>query len=126
MKKEVKILIIDDDYIPREFMKLLLKRNYKNISIIEAENGLDGLEKFKEEGDIDLILLNGLMPIMSGMEFLKIFRADENNKDMPIIFLSGSEDLVEKALDLGANKSIRSPFKESLFVSAIDELLFDK
>jgi len=126
MKKEIKILIINDDYINNKLLIMLLERNYKNILIIEAENGLEGLEKFKEEGDIDLILLNNLMPIMSGIEFLKIFRANENNKDMPIIFFSASEDFLEEALGLGANIGIRKPIKENRMFSAIDELLFDK
>ena len=126
MKKEIKILIVDDDFIGRNLMKSSLKRNYKKISVIEAENGLEGLEKFKEEGDIDLILLNGAMPIITGQEFLKIFRADENNKDMPIIFFSASEDFIEEALGLGANIGIRAPIKENRMFSAIYELLFDK
>lgn len=117
-----KILHIDDDFINQKIIKSLLKRYHKNIIIIEAENGEDGLEKFKNKADIDLIILDNMMPIMDGLEFLKIFRANINNDNIPIIFKSGRpKDFFHQALELGANDTLdKSIHKEEILFNKLD------
>jgi len=72
----LKVLVVDDDMINRMLLKTLLKKNPKVKEIIEAENGSDALNKFKTDPSINLILLDIMMPIVDGIEFLKIFRAE--------------------------------------------------
>ena len=66
--------------------------------VIEAKNGADAIAVLKERDDIDIILLDIIMPVMGGIEMLKIVRADESLKQLPIIVLTTDE-----------TKKIRSP-----------------
>ena len=70
----LKVLLVDDDFINRKLLQTLLKKNADVTDIIEAENGSDALDKLKKETDVNLILLDIMMPIVDGIEFLKIFK----------------------------------------------------
>jgi putative two-component system response regulator len=110
----LKVLIVDDDFINRKLLQTLLKRNSLVTESIEAENGSDALEKLRREGDIDLILLDIMMPIVDGVEFLKIFRADVANANIPVIVLSTDDTRKTEVFDNGANDFLRKPIKEDL------------
>ncbi len=114
----LKVLVVDDDFINRKLLHTLLKKHDIISEIIEAENGSDALNKVRQEGNIDLILLDIMMPIVDGVEFLKIFRSDEINAHIPVIVLSTDDTRKTEVFDNGANDFLRKPIKE--------EQLFDK
>jgi len=118
MNMGLKVLVVDDDMINRMLLKTLLKKNANVSDIIEAENGSDALNKMKQDPSINLILLDIMMPIVDGIEFLKIFRADMSNSHVPVIVLSTDDTRKTEVFDNGANDFIRKPVKE--------EILFDK
>ncbi|MFK5976182.1 MAG: response regulator [Sulfurovum sp.] len=112
----LKILVVDDDFINRKLLQTLLKRNESVSDIIEAENGSDALDKLKKDPSIDLILLDIMMPIVDGIEFLKIFRSDDTNSHIPVIVLSTDDTRKTEVFNNGANDFLRKPIKEeSLF-----------
>jgi len=117
----LKVLVVDDDMINRMLLKTLLKKNAKVTEIIEAENGSDALNKTKQEQDIDIILLDIMMPIVDGIEFLKIFRADMTNAHIPVIVLSTDDTRKTEVFDNGANDFIRKPVKEETLFVKIDQ-----
>jgi len=117
----LKVLVVDDDMINRMLLKTLLKKNAKVTDIIEAENGSDALNKMKEDPSINLILLDIMMPIVDGIEFLKIFRADMANAHVPVIVLSTDDTRKTEVYDNGANDFIRKPVKEEALFSKIDQ-----
>ena len=84
----LKVLVVDDDFINRKLLQALLKKNLSVTEILEAENGSDALDKLKKETDVNLILLDIVMPIVDGIEFLKIFRSDMSNAHIHVIVLS--------------------------------------
>jgi CheY-like chemotaxis protein len=114
----LKVLIVDDDFINRKLLQTLLKKNATVSEIIEAENGSDALDKLRREADINLILLDIMMPIVDGVEFLKIFRSDMTNAHIPVLVLSTDDTRKAEVFDNGANDFLRKPIKE--------EILFEK
>ena len=117
----LKVLIIDDDFINRRLLHTLLKKHPEVSSISEAENGSDGLSKLKKEVNVDIILLDILMPIVNGIEFLKIFRSDPNNTHIPVIVLSTDDTQKTEIFDSGANDFLRKPIKEDALFSKIEQ-----
>jgi len=108
----LKVLIVDDDFINRKLLQTLLKKNPDVSEVLEAENGSDALDKLKKESDVNLILLDIMMPIVDGIEFLKIFRADMANSHVPVIVLSTDDSRKTEVFDNGANDFLRKPIKE--------------
>ena len=115
----LKILIVDDDFINRKLLHTLLKKNPSVTDMLEAENGSDALDKLKKDPDINLILLDIMMPIVDGVEFLKIFRSDMENNHIPVIVLSTDDTRKTEVFDNGANDFLRKPVKEDVLSAKI-------
>ena len=113
----LKVLVVDDDFINRKLIQTFLKVNPKVTEIIEAENGSDALDKMKKDPSINLILLDIMMPIVDGIEFLKIFRSDMSNAHVPVIVLSTDDTRKTEVYDNGANDFLRKPVQKG----ALDE-----
>ena len=108
----LKVLIVDDDFINRKLLSTLLKKNPSVTGMIEAENGSDALDKLKQDPNIDLILLDIMMPVVDGIEFLKIFRSNMANSHIPVIVLSTDDTRKTEVFDNGANDFLRKPVKQ--------------
>jgi putative two-component system response regulator len=115
----LKVLIVDDDFINRKLLHTLLKKNPTVADMVEAENGSDALDKLKKDPDINLILLDIMMPIVDGIEFLKIFRSDKENGHIPVIVLSTDDTRKTEVFDNGANDFLRKPVKEEILTAKI-------
>jgi len=116
----LKVLIVDDDFINRKLIQALLKRHTNLVSeVLEADNGSEALKVLKEHPDINLILLDILMPILDGKEFLKIFRSDPENSRVPVIVLSTDDTQKSIVLDLGAEDFIIKPIGEEELIDRI-------
>lgn len=117
----LKILIVDDDFINRKLLSTLLKKNPNVTEMIEAENGSDALDKLKHHPDISLILLDIMMPVVDGIEFLKIFRSDMETSHIPVIVLSTDDTRKTEVFDNGANDFLRKPVKEDMLFAKMDQ-----
>jgi putative two-component system response regulator len=117
----LKVLLVDDDFINRKLLQTLLKKNPNVTAIVEAENGSDALDKLKRESDVDLILLDIMMPIVDGIEFLKIFRSDMANSHIPVIVLSTDDTRKTEVFDNGANDFMRKPIKEDQLFAKMEQ-----
>lgn len=115
----LKVLVVDDDFINRKLLQTLLKKNAAVTDIIEAENGSDALDRVKNDPGINLILLDIMMPIVDGIEFLKIFRLDMKNAHIPVIVLSTDDTRKTEVFDNGANDFLRKPVKEEMLTAKI-------
>lgn len=107
-----KILIIEDEEKFARFVEMEL--NYEGYQVVKALDGRTGLE-LAETGNFDLILLDIMLPGLSGMEVLRRIR---RSSSVPIIMLTARDSVVDKVsgLDNGADDYITKPF-------AIEELL---
>ena len=115
------VLIIDD--VPKNIqmaMNILKNEGYK---MLFAQSGEKAFEIIKEN-DIDLILLDVMMPELNGFEVCKILKKDENTKNIPIVFLSGkdsSED-IEEAYEVGGIDYIVKPFINIELITKVSTL----
>ncbi len=116
------ILIVDDDFINRKLISTLLKKHPDIVSgMTEAENGAEALSILREDDSINMILLDIMMPILDGKEFLKIFRADEENNSIPVIVLSTDDTQRTTVFNYGADAFLLKPIKEGELIPAIKE-----
>ena len=95
------ILIVDDDkQIATVFQVALTSAGYKVMTVNDGKSGLNAVRQQK----FDLVLLDEMMPDMSGNDVLRTLKEDEATKATPIVILSnfGNNDMVKEALDLGA------------------------
>lgn len=105
-----KILIVDDTEINRFILSDILSNEF---TIIEAENGvvaLDILSRCKNE--IELVLLDIVMPEMDGFDVLKHMKEQSLLEDIPVIMISAENDIsiIERAYEMGATDYISRPF----------------
>ena len=114
------VLIVDDDFINRKLISTLLKKHTDIVSsMVEAENGSEALSILRGEHNIDMILLDIMMPILDGKEFLRIFRADTEHNDIPVIVLSTDDTQRTTVFNYGADDFLLKPIKEGELIPAI-------
>lgn len=117
-----KILVVDDsDFFAKVIQKTLTQDGY---DVVRAACGEDGLRLVRDEKP-DLVLLDIVMPDISGFEVCRILRQAESNNLMPIIILTGQnshEDMLE-GLDLGADDYILKPFDNRELLSRVKNTL---
>lgn len=96
-----RILLVDDNDIDRELIRLKLSRATSEYELLESDSAEEAL-RFLENNEIDCILSDFQMPIMDGLQFLSTLRRKNNN--IPFIFLTGqgSEEVAAEALREGA------------------------
>lgn len=123
MSKELVILAVDDDLINLKLLKSILMKNPDVKEIIEARNGADAVALIKSRSDISIILLDIIMPIMNGLEVLRVVRSDENIEQIPIIVLTTDETKKTEALELGANSFLMKPLRSHELNERIESLL---
>ncbi|MFA5455591.1 MAG: response regulator [Sulfurimonas sp.] len=124
MPKELIILAVDDDLINLKLLKSMLMKNPDVKEVIEAKNGADAIGQIKSRSDINLILLDIIMPIMNGLEVLKVVRSDENIEQIPIIVLTTDETKKTEALELGANDFLMKPIRSIELMQKIESTTF--
>jgi len=116
------ILIVDDDFINRKLISTLLKKHPDIVgTMIEAENGSEALSILRKDSSINMILLDIIMPILDGKEFLKIFRSNEENNGIPVIVLSTDDTQRTTVFNLGADAFLLKPIKEGELIPAIQK-----
>ena len=102
------ILIVDDDDLLRYCLGLILQR--REFSIEEAENGKKALEKVQKRKP-DLIILDGIMPVMDGIETAHALKEDSDTKNIPIIFCTGQCLIELSQTDIPADAFLSKPFE---------------
>lgn len=109
-KNSARILVVDDSAINREMLNDMLSDDY---DIIEAANGEEALNILKEHVyDIDLVLLDIIMPVVDGFGVLDVMKRYHWTDDTPVIMISTetSQSYIRKAYELGVTDYIRRPF----------------
>lgn len=97
-----KILIVEDDFFIRDVYSRIFSISEFEVTL--AVDGEDGLQKIKTQGPFDIILLDIMMPKMSGIELLKSIRVLESPiKDTPTFMITnlGQQDIIDQAFKLG-------------------------
>lgn len=103
-----RILIIEDNADTRRFLEVMLGKEFE---VFSAENGVIGID-FARNKSPDLILLDVMLPILSGYDTCSLLKKDEKTKHIPIIFLSAKNTVTDitQGLTTGADDYIPKPF----------------
>lgn len=120
---ESTMLIIDDVEINREVLKVLFAGKY---AILEAEGGEEALMILERcQGSIDIVLLDLMMPGMSGIEMLELRKEIDYFRNIPVVVITGSgamEDQI-KAFELGASDFVNKPFIPEIVITRVDNVM---
>jgi two-component system chemotaxis response regulator CheY len=114
-------LIVDDSKIVRKVMRKIIEP--MGFNILEAEDGQQALDAFKE-GGIELVMLDWNMPVMNGMEFLLKLRADTAITQPMVVFCTTENEFskIQEALMNGANEYVMKPFDEEIIRGKLEQL----
>ena len=117
-----KILIVDDEAAIREMVAVALEMG--DFQVLEAENAQRGHELIVDERP-DLVLLDWMLPNISGIELARRLKRDESTAEIPIIMLTAraEEDNRIQGLDVGADDYITKPFSTRELVARIRAVL---
>jgi sensor histidine kinase YesM len=117
------ILIVDDEVTNIEALKAIIKQ--KDYRIISSYSGKQSLEVLHQRGDIDLVLLDVMMPGLSGFETLAKLREIYTIIDLPILIMSDMNDIdsITYGLKHGANDYITKPFEERELLARVKNCL---
>lgn len=107
--RNIKVLAVDDDNINLKLLEVMLKKTGKIDEIIKASNGLEALSILDQRDDIDLILLDIVMPVMNGLEFLDNMHSREKISHIPVIVLTTDETAKHEAFNKGAYDFMTKP-----------------
>jgi len=113
---KLKILVVDDESRMRKLVKDFLIR--KDYDVIEAENGEQATDIFFSKKDIELIILDVMMPKMDGWQVCREIR---QYSKVPIIMLTAKSD--EKDELLGFDEYISKPFSPKILVARVEAVL---
>lgn len=116
------ILLADDDPAMRSFISTALKR--AGYTVTEAEDGIDALNKLKENGAFDLLLTDIVMPGIDGVELAR--KASKIRPNIKVIFITGFTAMATKhkgEASTNNSKIISKPFHLNDLVSQVGEIL---
>ena len=118
--KKMKILIVDDESRMRKLVKDFLVRS--NYDVIEAEDGEEAIDIFFYDKEIDLILLDVMMPKLDGWQVCREIRQASK---VPIIMLTAKSDERDELLgfELGVDEYISKPFSPKILVARVEAIL---
>ena len=118
-----KILVVEDELINREILCNMLANDYQ---VVCAKNGQEAVEILKEDAEsFSLILLDLLMPVMTGEEVLKICRSDPSLSNIPVIVMTQEEEAEVASIRAGAADFIKKPYSMPEVILARCERIID-
>ncbi len=115
------ILIVDDEEINREILGAILEDNF---NVFYAANGKEALEIImKEEYYISAVLLDLNMPVMSGVEFLKIIKENKKYSMIPVLVLTAEKNAEIESLNMGAHDFIAKPYVNEVVLARTNKAI---
>jgi DNA-binding response OmpR family regulator len=117
---KLKILVVDDESRMRKLVRdFLVKSDYE---VVEAEDGAVALDIFFESNDIDLVILDVMMPKMDGWQVCREIRAYSK---VPIIMLTAKADERDElqGFEMGVDEYISKPFSPKILVARVEAIL---
>jgi signal transduction histidine kinase/CheY-like chemotaxis protein/HAMP domain-containing protein len=119
----IKVLVIDDDFRNVFAMTALLERG--KADVYSAENGMGGVAILEEVPDIDIVLMDIMMPGMDGYATMRLIRSRAEFQNLPIIAVTGKvvPDERRRCMDAGANDYVPKPVDTADLISALEPWL---
>jgi len=114
-----KVLVVDDDM--RNLFSLASLLGERGVQVVEAENGLEALDKLAAESGINAVLMDIMMPQMDGYEAMRRMRADARFRDLPIIAMTAKAmpGDHQNCLEAGASDYLAKPIDTAQLLSLL-------
>ncbi|MBO5241221.1 MAG: response regulator [Lachnospiraceae bacterium] len=116
-----KILIVDDSRTSRKMLRSILESNGHEI-LDEAVNGQDGVQKFQALRP-DVITLDITMPIVDGVEALKMIKALDGDAKVVMVTAAGQKNKMIDCIKAGANEFLTKPFDQQEILDVIAKMV---
>jgi CheY-like chemotaxis protein len=116
------VLICDDEPSIRELIRISLDGPY---DFVEADDGVESLELARRVRP-DVVILDMMMPRMTGLEVLSAIRQEEELKAIPVVVLTAQPNTREQAIDAGADVVMVKPFEPQQIAVAVREVLAEQ
>lgn len=112
----MKVLIVDDEATIRDIIREYVE--FEQMEAVEAQDGVEALEILDQQKDIDIVVLDIMMPRMDGYETLRNIR---QKSDIPVIMLSAKGEVEDKlsGFDLGADDYVPKPFSPKELITRL-------
>ena len=120
-------LVVDDSAVNR--LVLVRRLETLGLDVIQAENGREALAVLAAEpGRVDVVLLDVIMPELDGYETLAAMKADDETRHIPVLIVSGVDELdsVVRCIELGASDYLPKPINASILAARINASLAAK
>jgi two-component system chemotaxis response regulator CheY len=119
----LKVLIVDDSSVMRKMVARGLRQAELPIDeTFEAGNGVEAL-KFLKEQSVDLIMLDWNMPVMNGLDFIKVARQAKLATPIVMLTTEGGEEQIAQAMSAGATGYLTKPFTPEKLKSKLSIVL---
>ena len=120
------VLLVDDNAQNLELLEVYME-DVRDVRVVTAKNGLEALQKVEEESP-DLILLDIMMPKMSGFEVCKKIKSDPNTRDIAVVMVTALTEAgdVERAAECGTDDFLSKPIDRRALVDLVCNLLATK
>ena len=122
MLEAKRILVVDDE--PDLIKTVRLRLEKRGYAVISAADGQEALEKARSEKP-DLIILDLMLPKLSGYQVCRMLKFDEQYKNIPIIIFTARAQEQDKktSLEVGADAYLSKPFEPEVLLDKVDSLL---
>ena len=115
-----KILIVDDSRTSRKILRGLLEESGHEVGA-EAENGQEGVDKYKEFNP-DITTLDITMPVMDGLEALSKIKEFDRNAKVIMVTAAGQQNKMVEAIKNGASEFVTKPFEKENILKIIEKM----
>jgi len=121
----IRFMTVDDSATIRLVIKKSILNNFKNVEVIEAEDGISAMEYLKNHSNIDVMLLDWNMPNMNGDEVVEAVSKISNLSKMKIIMATteGGKDRVKEMLSKGVKGYLVKPFRQNSVIPLIEKMI---
>jgi two-component system chemotaxis response regulator CheY len=118
----VRALVVDDSRAVRLIIGQILHEI--GIEVLEARNGLEGLEQIRRNPDVELMLVDWNMPEMNGLDFVRAIRSERAYDGVHILMVTAEcqSEQVSQALSAGADEYLMKPFNRDVLVAKLNLL----
>ena len=122
-KDKYRILIVDDEYVNRKVLKNYLSND--TFEVIEATSGTEALRIVEENADLDLVILDMMMPDILGYKVCEIIRKKQSIFELPVLIMTADSSLENLVIsfECGANDYLRKPFNMHELLCRINTLI---
>jgi CheY-like chemotaxis protein len=119
------VLVVDDESLTRDLLRMMLER--ADFRVVEAEDGIDALEKIRQQPP-DAVILDVMMPNMDGFVVCQTLRQNEATADLPVLMLSAKTqpEAVEEGMRAGATRYLPKPISYKDLIRHVKEVLETK